>query len=587
MLYLNRDDKCPIYKNGRKMGVIYKLKPEIKNWLLERKRTNPVLSCRGLVSLLEEEFKIKVSKSSVNCLVKEAGLSMPIGRRQKKRRRQVPAAVQPQPEPTIEIPLQLPAPTQPEPALEAPIEPQPEMPKETPTPPQLEVPIETPPSETPMSIPPELPIQTSLQIPDEILQKMLSSGIILLKAADYLIGGSYLIQETMKKHLNLRDKNLLDKIECLIYAPLLGIPEELSKTYLNELQGAESIAQEILRVLSGILTEIRCLKVLLADGDALYLDGQFHTIWSVPNIPYDFVNTIYNIKNYITKSFYKDEPLTLLMAPGYDTPTMEFFNFILSFGGRMKNITRLSIDDNKSQELESTPLEQNKKRSFVLGLWPWQFVEYRRVKKIGDFKPFYFQAQGKNFYLADIEIELSWPNKYQSITFSGCALKTNLAEKTRLIIISNLAGELAKPEYLANTYLSRWPNLEEAFQDFSHKVELFTYTADSQGFFFVEKLNLNQDTSGIKQLLDWYLGVLDLYVKWHFLPSEYTGKDLLTLKEGFYDLKVVFQPQKEHALATFQPPSGFRSLNALEYACRRLNEREIILTDGKRLWFSP
>lgn len=578
------------------MGVIYKLKPEIKNWLLERKRTNPVLSCRSLVSLLEEEFKIKVSKSSVNYLVKEAGLSMPIGRRQKKRRRQAPAAVQPQPEPTIETPLQLPAPTQPEPTIETPIEPQletppqpqPEPPQETPAPTQPEAPAETPvPPETPAPIPQELPTQTPLQIPDEILQKMLSSGIVLLKAADYLIGGSYLIQETIKKHLNLRDKNLLDKIECLIYAPLLGISEELFKTYLNELQEAELIVQEILRVLSGVLTEVRCLKILLADGDALYLDGQFHTIWSVPNIPYDFVNTIYNIKNYITKSFYKDDPVTLFMAPGYDTPTLELFNFILSFGGRMKNITRLSIDDNKSQELESAPLGQNKKHSFVLGLWPWQFVEYRRVKKIGDFKPFYFQAQGKNFYLADIEIELSWPNRHESITFSGCALKTSLAEKTRLIIISNLAEELAKPEYLANTYLSRWPNLEEAFQDFSHKVELLTYTADSQGFFSAEKLNLNQDTSGIKQLLSWYLGVLDLYVKWHFLPSEYAGKDFLALKEEFYGLKVVFQPQKEHALATFQPPSGFRSLNALEYACRRLNEREIILTDGKRLWFSP
>jgi len=587
------------------MGTIFKLKPDIKNWILEKKRANPALSCRSIVSLLENEFKIKVSKSSINCLIKEANLSMPVGRRQKKRRCKAPSAVQPQLEPPMEtspkllaspvektveappeapeIPIETPAPTQPEIPIETPAPTQPEALRETPAPtPQPEIPIETP-----LPAQPEVPIRAPAQIPIEIMQKLLSSGIILLRAADCLIGGSYYISETIKRHLRLQDNNLLAKIECLLYAPLLEISEELLKAYLNELQLTGSIVQDILRILSGVLTEVRSLKILSSDGDALYLDGQFHTIWSVSNIPYDFVNSIYNIKSYINKCFSEDKPCVLFMASGYDAPTPELFNFILSLGGREKKITRLSLNDNKQEELESITLEQNKKRSLVLGLWPWQFVEYRRIKKIGEFKPYYFAAQGKNFYLADTEIELSWPSKdHRSITFFGCALKTNLSEKTRLIIISNLSEELAKSEYLANIYLSHWPNLEEAFQDFSHKVELFTYTADSQGFFSPEKLNLNQDASGIKQLFNWYLGVLDSYVKWHFLPSGYEDKDLLALKEEFYNLNLVSQPQEDHASVTFQPPQGFASLKALEYACRRLNEREIAFNDGKRLWFS-
>lgn len=562
------------------MGTIFKLKPDIKNWILEKKRANPVLSCRSIVSLVENEFKIKVSKSSINCLIKESNLSMPVGRRQKKRRRKAPTVVQPQLEPPMETPPKLLA-SPVEKTVEAPPE-APEIPIETPAPTQPEAP-----RETPLPTQPEIPIQALAQIPLEIMQKLLSSGIILLRAADCLIGGSYYISETIKRHLRLPDNNLLAKIECLLYAPLLEISEELLKAYLNELQLTGSIVQDILRILSGVLTEVRSLKILSSDGDALYLDGQFHTIWSVSNIPYDFVNSIYNIKSYINKCFSEDKPCVLFMASGYDAPTPELFNFILSLGGREKKITRLSLNDNKQEELESIPLEQNKKRSLVLGLWPWQFVKYRRIKKIGEFKPYYFVAQGKNFYLADIEIELSWPSKdHRSITFFGCALKTNLSEKTRLIIISNLSEELAKSEYLANIYLSHWPNLGEAFQDFSHKVELFTYTADSQGFFSPEKLNLNQDASGIKQLFNWYLGVLDSYVKWHFLPSGYEDKDLLALKEEFYNLNLVSQPQEDHTLVTFQPPQGFASLKALEYACRRLNEREIAFNNDKRLWFS-
>ena len=54
------------------MGVIYKIKPEVKNWIIEKKRTAPALSCRGLVSLFENEFNLKISKSSINYIIKNS-----------------------------------------------------------------------------------------------------------------------------------------------------------------------------------------------------------------------------------------------------------------------------------------------------------------------------------------------------------------------------------------------------------------------------------------------------------------------------------------------------------------------------------
>lgn len=568
------------------MGVIYKIRPEVKNWIIEKKRTVPSLSCRGLVSLFENEFNLKISKSSINYIIKNAGLSMPVGRRLRKRRRKAIAVVQPQLESPIETPLQLPLLTQIENAAEASVQACPEVSPEIPAPTQAQAP-ETP-IETPKQIQPELSIEATAQVPSEILEKMLSSGIILLKAADYLIGGANYISETIKNRLRITDKNLLAKIESLIYAPLLPLSEELTQAYLKELEAIRPFAPDILRFLSGILTDVRSIKINLSDGDALYLDAQLHTIWSIPHVPYNFGSTICSIKRHINKYFYKDIAFVLFMAAGYDTPTLELLNFILSLEGQEKNINGFVLYGNKLEQLEFMPLEQQKKRFVVLALWPWQFVEYRRVKKIGEFKPFSFEAQGKNLYLADIEIELSWPNKNKSITFYGFALKTSLSEKTRLIIVSNLPRELVNVEYLLNSYLSHWPDPEEAFQDFSRKVELSTYTTDSQYFFSTESLNLKQAESSldIKQLFDLYLKALDLYVKWHFFPLGYENKDFSTLKEEFYTLKVAYQEQKGRALATFQTPAGFPPLKALEYACRRLNEKEIATSDGKRLCFS-
>lgn len=548
------------------MGVIYKLKPEIKDFILGQKSENPILSCRGLALIVENKFQLKLSKSSINSIIKQAGLSMSIGRRPKKRRprqEKLVKLIEFKPEVPLEIKAEVPA----EPAVEQPVA----MPVE----PQPEIRVESP-SET------------------------LCTGAILLKATDYLIRGSYNITEAIKNRLNRLENGLLAKTESLIYLPLFDkdlsglwslVDKELSLegilSYLNELQSVRTIHSDISRIISNTLQEVRCIKISCLNGNIFYLDGQMHTVWSTPYLPYDFSATIYNVKGYINRYFFKDGPLVLFTAPEYDIPTKEFFNFILSLDTKEKTIAKLTLYGNKLEELEVIPLEQGKRRFFVFGFWPWQFVEYRKINKIGEFKPFYVQAQQKDFYVAEIEIELSQPLEKQSLTLRGCALKTTPTEKTRLVILSNLASEAVNFKDLADIYLGHWPNLEEGFQDFSRKIELFTYTAASQRFFSPESLNLDSESSqDVRALLNNYLKALDLYVRWHFLPVGYEDSDFPTINERFYSLKVRLKREKDYLLATFQPPKGFPFLKELEYACRRVNEKEIIDSEHKRLQLS-
>lgn len=60
----------------------YKLKDEIKAFILEKKKRDPIISCRQLVPLIWEHFQLKLSKSSVNAILKEYRLSSHVGRRQ-------------------------------------------------------------------------------------------------------------------------------------------------------------------------------------------------------------------------------------------------------------------------------------------------------------------------------------------------------------------------------------------------------------------------------------------------------------------------------------------------------------------------
>lgn len=575
------------------MGVVYKLKPEIKDFILEQKKSNLILSCRSLSALIENKFQTKVSKSSINSTIKEAGLSMPVGRRRKKRRRKAQIPAKPQLEiktalpslPLFEKPLQIPAP----------VEKQAEEP--------LPAPIQIPPP-IPAEKPPEPPVETKVETP---LPRE-CTGAILLKAVDCLVGGSHYITEAIKSRLTPAQEDLLAKTEALIYLPLFGSltkPEtgdiaglralvdknftlEEILSYHNELQKVKTIGVDLLRILPTILQEVHSIKAHLVGQSSFYLDGQLHTVWSTPHIPFDFSTTIYNIKSYINKYFYENEPLVLFMAPGYDTPTQEFFDFLSGLESQQKRITRLTLCGNKFQDLEVIPLEQIKRRCFIFGLWPWQFTEHRKVKAIGEFKPFYFEPMKKDFYLAEIEIELSQPNIKQSVTLKGCALKTSIAEKTRLVILSNLGNTLSAPENLANIYLSHWPNLEEAFQDFSRKIELFTYTASAQRYFSSEGLNLSLVApSDIGALFSKYLEALDSYFRWHFLPLGYEDVDFSTTKERFYNLKAKIEKEKEKITIAFNVPSSYPYLKDLVYLCCRINERQVTFKDGKRLWFTP
>ncbi|MFH1458422.1 MAG: hypothetical protein ABIG31_04565 [Candidatus Omnitrophota bacterium] len=573
------------------MGVIYKLKQEVINFILEQKKANPVLSCRQLTKLIEDKFQIKVSKSSINSIIKQAGLSMPVGRRIKKRRRpktpQIHIMPKIPPVPMLEFKQELPA--------------KPEEPKK----PVIEEPgkpiVQ---KETLIPVPVELSPEIELKKPEAPLEPI-CTGAIFLKAADCLMGGSYYMAEGMKNRLRKQGKELITNIEFLIYLQLLGLKREFTEkelrelwplvgrrvtnadisSYLNELQSVETISADLIKAISNTLQEIRCIKTTYPDGNVLYLDGQLHTVWSTPHIPYDFSATLYNLKSYINEYLYKENPFILFMAPGYDTPTKDFFHFIVNLDSHEQITAKMTFYNNKFEEIELAPFEKIKRRFFIFGLWPWQFLEHRKVKNIAEFKPVYFEPLKKDLYLAQVEMELLQPELKKSVTLRGAALKTSLDEKSRLIILSNLPEASATTSDIAISYIKKWPNLEEAFQDFSRKIELFTYTANSQRFFSPESLNLDMNTEQeASVLLKNYLRVLDLYVKWHFLPSGSEDVDLPTTNERFYSLKARLDCSNDYCRVIFQPLPSYPHLKELAYACRRVNEKEIKDYQGRTIW---
>lgn len=581
------------------MGVVYKLKPEIKIFVLERKKENPSLSCRKVAQLAEEQFKNKISKSTINAIFKESGLSMPVGRRLKKRRRpslklQISLPALEPTEKLIQLPpaetkIELPNPTQPELPVE-PIKLEPFVPEDV--------------KETPIEL-----IEPELKIEAGAASETQTTGAIILKAADLLLGGVSRINEIIRSRVRVVTPDLFTKTEILLYSLLFDMPNEdkfssnsplwplITKrvpaeevlSYLNDLQQLTTLQSDISRAIPALFFDVRGVKVLLADNTDLYLDGQLHSVWSTQYIPNGFSTTVSNIKTYIKKCFHEDKPFVFFIAPGYDVPTSEFFDFILSLDSPgNRSISSFSIYDNQFKELDVIKPEQMKKCHFIFGLLPSQFIQYRKVNEIKEFRPFYFEPLKTEFFAAEIEIELTQPDADKGVVvLRGYALKTNLSEKTRLVILSNFPAEMITLGRLCNTYLSYWPNLEEGFQDYSRKIELFTYTVTTQPRFAADSIALLREPApDINSFFNNYLKALDLFVKSNFLPFGYEDNDFSTTKEQFYNLPVSLKQEKGYYSVLFKPPAGYALLNDLKYACRRLNEREIVSICGKKYWFA-
>ncbi len=504
------------------MGVIYKLKPEIRDFILKQKTKNPNLSCRKLAALISEKFLVKVSKSRINSIIKQAGLSSRVGRRAKPKRRS--------------------------------------------------------------------------------MRETEGLGAFMLKAADSLLGGvNYFVQE-IEKQLSKKGSDRLNLTETLLYLPLFGqepgidsglwqlvnkryTGQELS-SYLLELQEVTSLHTNLPSLINQIFRPILFLRITFSDGSVCYLDGQFHTLWSSPRIPFDFSITDYKIKSYINKYFLQGKPIVLFTAPGYDVFPKEWLDFLIKLNSEIITIDKITLIGSKFQELETITELKPKDYFVVFALWPWQHLKYRKVEFLGEFKPFSWGPEKKNFYLAETIIQLSQPNTNQSLIINGAVLKESLAAKLEMIILGNLPKAQASPEYIANIYLNCWPNLQEGLKEFSRKIELFTYSASSREVFDIEKVLSQKETRlGIQESLAKYLEGLDAYVRWYFLPKTYREMDFSTIKKRFYCLKARLKKEKDSYWLKFILPENYPHQKDLKYAIARMNESEIILSDGKRLWF--
>ena len=551
------------------MGVVYKLRPEIIDFILEKKKANFNLSCRVLARLIQEEFRAEVSKSSINIVIKNAGLSMPVGRRATKKKRRLgrglltQALLAAEPKPVLPEPAvtAAPSPAIPMPAPEI-VENIPQLLKENPVEEISFVKIEEP----------------------HISPRKVFTGRVFLEAADYLIGGSLAIADALNKHLGGNANHLLLMVEDIIYGHLDG--EDFASPHLDSLRGIREIPLAVSRAISEAAQEARYIRVDLESGKSCWLDAQMHSLFPTRYIPDSFGVPAFNLKYGINRHLNQGMPFILFNAPGESVPAPEFFALLAGLQRRKDGIINLAVLNSRFEESGRFSPPAQSRQSAIFGLWPRQFTEYRHLKDLGAYRPFRTSFSGSELYLADTQIEIADPASGERLLFRGAAVKNNAADRIRLVILSDLAPEAATSEEIADLYLSRWPDPEETAADFSRKAESFTYGPAMPESFWFNELNFKEGpTLDIASMFRHYFRALDAFFRQYLLPEECPNRDFLTIRDNFYKLNATSKEEQGYIALSFELPPNYPFRNELAYACHRLNEREIRSPAGKRLWF--
>jgi hypothetical protein len=445
----------------------------------------------------------------------------------------------------------------------------------------------------------EAVLPDQLVTPEILPQDRACSGAIMLKALDCLIGGSKEINALISRVIGGSPEDSLNLTEALIFKSILGkdnfstlgdligvrYPQEKLNSYYEQIKQVADIGTDVSKIIYNLFTEAKGVKLHFIDGSIIHLDARLYSVWPGTRFPYDFSNTVVGLKNNLNKYFISGAPLVLFSPFGYDVFPKDFFSFLLNLGSN-NNPDSLTLFGNQLEELESVSLNPATSCSLVFGLWPWQFTSSRKVKQIGDFYLKYIKEIDRDLYLGEIEIDLFRPSLNQSITLKGCAVKTDLKEKICLVILKTHQQAMGLDE-LAGIYLSRWPNFEDSFQDFSRKIEIFTYASNEQKIFPRDSFGL--DPAGLtKELADIfanYVKILDAYLRWYFLPVEYAGKDFSATNDCFYKLPVKLITDQNKTRVSTLVTQDYQCLKDLKYLNCRLNERQINSAPGKLFWF--
>ncbi|MCA9398622.1 MAG: helix-turn-helix domain-containing protein [Candidatus Omnitrophica bacterium] len=576
------------------MGVTHKLSQEVIDFIIARKKESPRIGVRKLADLVGETFQTKISKSSVNNVLKEANLSSSVGRRAQG---------------TFKIPRE---------KKEQLFVPQkkPEPPKKVDKSEQIKKELEK--LNRPMSLMKD-PVKSSMggsiqagQAPavktdekanDVERQKLSWMGLIFLKAAQWEIFEKPPLGQLLTPYIG---KDQPDKIsEACLYFRLLnivsdedvrdsadnaiwyfsGLPTDTTVSHVSEwTQKGEEVSQkllfEALRLQNEMKMGVQTFCAVLRDKTVVSFDASLTRLRTNTDkgseLPIDRAMGALSKRLVVNRQplifFFQDETM-------FESPDLQRAVRCFDYGVD-NHISQVKALDGQGRELAEFSVIPNKRRLFVAGLPSpagKTLKEIRNAIKWAKKQKLSFPALKRAYYFSELKASEAttlfagrdtayrlfalWPEKGKR--------PGDFAEAPpAALVITNILR--AQDTEIVSEFILRWPELAPA---------------DHRGI--VSDLNESQPISQKKVrdfngLLDGFGQELQEYCLTHYGLKAF-GADIQDLAEHVYRLSGTAAEDDRFLVVELEIGQGYPYIDQIQNSVKMFNERMIINSDDKRV----
>lgn len=472
------------------MGVVYKFKSEVVDFVLQQKQATPGLSCRQLAAIVSKEFGLQVSKSSINTILKSAALSSPVGRRALSAHRPKPAASAQSIKKEASGPL---------PVVKSSIKPTAALPRaEAPPAKERKPPVVKLLPEAPVALPSTRPHAepkihaTAVRgpSPSTSMQRHDGLGNIFFKAVEWSLSSKPILGEILKdyaKGFSVEDAYAASKVLLDLRAFGLSSIDELShykgtglwrinqlsagfdfkivKNFYDSLSNLDEVGFRLVNEMDQLFTEIGSFKISCEDGQELVIDAAgetvlSHNVQSKKHILYNHLLSILTDQIINPKN-----PSIFRKAPGQSALTKEFYDLLMVYENRQgKSMTAVSLLDASGGELSQFASIPAQQRHYIMAIWPWQKEFDQLISHVSDRHrdELSHPLTSKSAYFAEINRQSLLDLTRQISPLIRGFLVTAADDPTsRVIVISNVPKEAASAREIIDLYWTKWPIAHE------------------------------------------------------------------------------------------------------------------------------
>lgn len=553
------------------MGVVYKLKQEVIDYILELKKLDENLSCRKISELASARFQRKISKSSINAILKDSSLSSPVGRRGRKRSR----------EDKFKIPAHR---------------------KE-----QIFVNIPA----TILTVQPQPPAVVSVK---PLLE---NSGIFFLKAAEWQMKRQGVLRFLCEKYsTDTHEEKILKAAESFLFLPVFGVRceedflsfdnksfwdvndlETKPTTYqkaesFDVLKSLEKNRSQVLLEHGQIFSEASFFQVFLEDGTSFCLDCQNNSSWDEDNVHCDFSSCLDKSFDFLSKNIINNsQPVILRQAASEGNFSPSFLSMMAAFenipGKRMKRVDLLT---SKKEIISSFEKLLHKRRFFIIGIYDCDDLAQKILgNKQQMFKTFSSATQ-KTYRYATATTAFRLPGGTQASS-SIIFVRAENSDDPQFGLLTNMVFKDGSVDETIRLFLERWPNPVRGhayFQERRKTVlassrDIISYPDEKIEHLSCEKLF--EEKSFLSQSANAILLRIHDYACRHFFPVQWAQISFEEATRKIYSLSGEVVREKDRVCIKIASSKQENSALQIAFAIERINESAIHDPQGRRIFF--